>query len=93
MACSQESWRPCQSKLLPFELLLGARNVETCPSSSSQRNWRLFGMSLQIRNRPTAFQAGPSAQSAPVQRRRIALLGTMEASKAGSTASTSGSVK
>ena len=52
----------------------GDRNTETCPFSSSQRSWRLFGMSLHTRNRPWLHHAGPSDHMAPVQRRWMAVL-------------------
>src|SRR5207237_6745511 len=50
-------------------------------------------MSLQSRNRPWLFHAGPSAQSAPVQRRLIDVFGCTSALNAGSIVSTSGSLK
>ena len=55
----------------PRTLFDGLRNVVTRPSSSSHRICRLLGMSLHRRYRPWLFHAGPSAQSAPVQRRLI----------------------
>src|ERR1700682_6333739 len=50
-------------------------------------------MSLHTRYRPCEFQAGPSDHNAPVHRRWIETLGWRKPSKAGSTVSTSGSVK
>src|SRR5205085_2431475 len=82
-----------KSNVLPFELFDGDRNTLTWPSSSDQRIWRLFGMSLQTRNRPTLDQAGPSIQSAPVQSRVMAVFGWTYASKDGSTEMMSGSLK
>src|SRR5258708_5334213 len=50
-------------------------------------------MSLQSRYRPWLFQAGPSAQSAPVQSRLIDAFGWTSALNAGSIVRTSGSLK
>src|SRR5258708_21189911 len=50
-------------------------------------------MSLQSRYRPWLFQAGPSAQSAPVQSRLIDAFGWTRALNAGSIVRTSGSLK
>ena len=79
--------------MLPLLLLDGWRNTVTRPSSSSQRSWRLFGMSLQTRYRPWLDQAGPSAHRAPVHKRWIGALGWRSPLNTGSTVRTSGSVK
>ena len=57
--------------MLPLELPAGRRITLTWPSSSIQRSWTSLGMSDQTRYLPTPFQAGPSAQSMPVCRRRM----------------------
>src|SRR5437868_13289008 len=94
-----EIWRPWKSQILPLLLPDGWRNTLTCPSSSSQRNWRLFGMSLKIRKFPTAFQAGPSAHrmglplTSPCHKRWMVVLPWMSPPNAGSIVSTSGSWK
>src|SRR3989454_1639735 len=69
VTCSQESWRPWKSNVLPLLLFDGERNTVTRPSSSIQRSWRLFGMSLQTRYLPSALHAGPSDHNAPVHKR------------------------
>src|SRR5262245_46253983 len=50
-------------------------------------------MSLQTRYRPSPLHAGPSAHSAPVHSRLIAEFACTRLPNAGSTLSTSGSVK
>ena len=47
--CSHETWRPWKSNVLPLLLFDGCRKTLTRSSSSLQRSWRLFGMSLQTR--------------------------------------------
>src|SRR5215212_2652613 len=93
MRCSQDSCRPCGSNVLPLLLFDGLRNTLTRPSSSSHRNWRLLGMSLQTRYLPWLLQAGPSVHSAPVHSRLIDVFAWMSESNAGSTLRMSGSAK
>jgi hypothetical protein len=47
--CSQESSRPCRSRVLPLAKLDGLRNTLVRPVSSSHRMIRLLGMSLHSR--------------------------------------------
>src|SRR3989442_8709246 len=91
--CSQDSWRPWKSNVLPLLLFDGMRKTVTRPLSSSQRICRLFGISLHTRYRPTPLHAGPSDQSAPVHNRWIGAFGCRRPLKIGSMVSTSGSVK
>src|SRR5262249_4879775 len=63
--CSQESWRPSKSNVFPLLYPEGFLKTVTRPSSSIHLICTLFGISLHTRNRPTPFQAGPSAHKVP----------------------------
>src|SRR5437016_2452318 len=64
-SCSQVTRRPWRSRVLPLALFDGLRKTLTAPVSSSHFIIRLFGMSLQIRQRISPNHTGPSPQRVP----------------------------
>src|SRR5262249_53772556 len=64
--CSQVTSRPWRSRASPLELLDGCRETVVRPVISSHRMMRLFGTSLQRRQRASPNQTGPSLQRVPV---------------------------
>ena len=90
-SCSQVTRRPWRSRVLPFALFEGLRNRLMAPVSSSHFIIRLFGMSLQSRNRPSPNQTGPSHQRKPVPSLSTLARGSRYRAKLGSRIRTRGS--